>query len=104
MRIRLYSIKDRLLGVFLAPFSARADVEAVRQLKASMSNPNMAQSGLVTNPDDYELYYVGTFDDESGAVFPEEHAGGKAMPVKLGQVDVLVGVPARGAPIPGEPS
>lgn len=66
MKIRLYSIKDRLLGAFLAPFSARADVEAVRQLRASMQDPQMAKSGLVTSPQDYDLYYVATFDDETG--------------------------------------
>lgn len=68
MKIRLYSIKDRLLGAFLAPFCARADVEAVRQLRATMQDPQMAKSGLVTSPQDYDLYYVGTFDDETGAI------------------------------------
>jgi hypothetical protein len=66
MKIRLYSIKDRLLGAFLAPFSARADVEAVRQLRASMQDPSLAKSQLVLCPQDYDLYYVATFDDETG--------------------------------------
>jgi len=68
MKIRLYSIKDRLLNAFLSPFAARADIEAVRQLRATMQDPQMAKSGLVTTPTDYDLYYVGTFDDETGSI------------------------------------
>lgn len=72
MKIRLYSIKDRLLGAYLAPFSARADVEAVRQLRASMQDPSMAKSQLVLAPQDYSLHYVGTFDDETGLLFDDQ--------------------------------
>lgn len=68
MKIRLYSIKDRLLGAYLAPFSARADVEAVRQLRASMQDPSMAKSQLVLAPQDYSLHYIATFDDETGHI------------------------------------
>lgn len=82
MRIRLYSLKDRLLGAFLAPFPARADVEAVRQLKNSLKDPQMAQSQLVQHKEDYDLYYVGIFDDETGEFFSEAGAGSK-VPVLL---------------------
>lgn len=68
MKIRLYSIHDRLLKAFLSPFAARADVEAVRQLRATMQDPQMAKTGLVTTPQDYDLYYVATFDDETGVM------------------------------------
>lgn len=76
MRIRLYSVKDRLLGVYLSPFPARADLEARRQIMNSMRDPAMANQPLVTNPADYELYYLATLDDETGSVFPEAHAAG----------------------------
>lgn len=82
MKIRLYSIKDRLLGAFLSPFAARADVEAVRQLRATMQDPQMAKSGLVTTPTDYDLYYVGTFEDETGLLHNESGAS-TGLPVLI---------------------
>lgn len=82
MKIRLYSIRDRLLQAYLSPFAARADVEAVRQLRATMQDPSMAKSGLVTTPTDYDLYYVGTFDDETGQMgFDQNPCPALVMPL-----------------------
>ena len=66
MKLSLYSVHDRLMNVHLAPFVARANVEALRQMKAAFDDPNMAKSPLVTNPSDYDLVLVGSFDDETG--------------------------------------
>lgn len=79
MRLRLYSIFDRLMGVYLAPFVARADVEAYRQVAASLADPQLAKSPMATNPRDYELRYVSTFDDESGECFPESRPAGNSL-------------------------
>ena len=68
MRLYLYSIHDKLMNVYLAPFVARADVEAVRQLTASLEDPQMAKSALVMTPSDYNLCIVGEFNDETGAI------------------------------------
>lgn len=81
MRIRLYSVKDRLLGVFLAPFAARADVEAKRQIVNSLKDPQMQGSSIVQSPKDFDLCYVATMEDETGEVFPESHAGGAQAPI-----------------------
>lgn len=68
MRLSFYSIHDAKLGVYLAPFMARADVEAVRQLRNSMADPQMANSPMVLAPSDFYLVRVGYFDDETGEV------------------------------------
>lgn len=68
MRLNMYSVYDRLMQVYLTPFYARADVEAVRQMRNSMQDPQMAKSPLVTNPKDYDLAKVGVFDDETGLI------------------------------------
>lgn len=81
MRIRLYSVKDRLLGVYLAPFASRADVEAVRQIKATLKDPQMAGSSMLQSPKDFDLCYVATLDDETGQVFEEVDAAGPAPAV-----------------------
>lgn len=74
MKLRLYSVYDKLMGVYLNPFPARADVEATRQLKASMDDPQLSKTGIVTNPGDYDLVHIATFDDETGII---ESAGSK---------------------------
>lgn len=68
MNIRLYSVHDKLLGVYLAPFAARAHVEAMRQMKHTLADPQMVNSNLVTNPGDFDLVYVATMDDETGLI------------------------------------
>lgn len=66
MKMRLFSIRDRMMGVYLSPFPARADVEAVRQVTAAFSDPNMRQTPIVSSPRDYDLCELGEFDDETG--------------------------------------
>lgn len=90
MRLRFYSVFDRLMGIYIAPFVARADVEACRQLKASLEDPQMAKSAIVQSPRDYTLYYVGTFNDETGEVSVEEQASGPA-PALVVSVERLLG-------------
>ena len=68
MRLYLYSIHDKLMNVYLAPFVARADVEAVRQISASLDDPQMAKSALNQTPSDYDLCIVGEFNDETGCL------------------------------------
>ena len=68
MKLRLYSIRDRLMGVYLSPFPSRADVEAVRQVAAAFSDPQMRQTPIVSSPKDYDLCYLGDFDDETGVL------------------------------------
>lgn len=68
MKLHLYSVHDKLLGVYLAPFASRADIEAIRQMKATLSDPQMKGSSLLQNPQDFDLCHVGSFDDENGHV------------------------------------
>lgn len=68
MKLKLYSLFDREMNVYLQPFSARADVDALRQVRNSLSDPQLAKSPMVTNPSDYLLVCVAFFDDETGIV------------------------------------
>lgn len=68
MKFSLYSVHDVKLGVYLAPFPARNDVEASRQIANSMADPQLAKSPMVTNPEDFSLVRIANFDDESGNV------------------------------------
>lgn len=68
MKLFLYSVRDRLLGVYLSPFPSRGDVDAVRQVSASLSDPSMAQTPVGQNPQDFDLCFLGVFDDETGII------------------------------------
>lgn len=65
MKFGMYSIHDKLMNIYLTPFMARGDVEAVRQITAMMTDPQMRNSGLVLTPSDYSLVSCGSFDDET---------------------------------------
>lgn len=68
MKFNFYSIRDRLMGIYLAPFTSRGDVDAVRQVKMSFSNPEIRHTPIYASSHDYDLFCVGSFDDESGEV------------------------------------
>ena len=61
MRRALYSYHDRCRG-FLAPFSASTDDEAKRGFLYSCEKMEY----MAFSPDDFSLYKVGEYDDESG--------------------------------------
>jgi len=70
MRIGMYSLHDIKMGLFLAPFAARNDVEAGRQIKAAMSDPQMRNADFVLSPGDFTLSQRGIYDDETGRFEP----------------------------------
>lgn len=67
MEFVMYSIKDELTGKFMNPmFIERNDYteqQAIRQFRSSVNSIKLWKD----NPNDYALYMVGMFDDETGA-------------------------------------
>ena len=70
MRVQLFSIFDTKSRVYLAPFVARSAVDATRQISASFRDPQMRETPVGQHPDDFELFAVGGFDDETGEISP----------------------------------
>lgn len=68
MMLRLYSIFDRKMAVYLTPFPARGDVDATRQISTSFGSSQMRETPVFTHPADFDLVHVGMFDDESGNI------------------------------------
>ena len=64
MKQRLYSIRDRKVG-FMQPVVRQNDAVAIREFVMTIQ---MAGSDNVIKfcPFDFDLYFVGYFDDESG--------------------------------------
>lgn len=69
-KFRMYSVKDELTGKFMNPMYVEetedkemADRLAERQFRSNMNEIKLWKD----NPNDYSLYIVGIFDDETGA-------------------------------------
>lgn len=61
------SVFDAKAGIYSNPFYSHNIMTATRDFNQGCSDPN---SGLSRNPEDYSLYAVATFDDESGLFAP----------------------------------
>jgi len=74
MKTRLYSVYDLKAKAFLQPFFSVLDGTAIRAFSTAVNDPSTM---LNKHPEDYILFYVGEFDDESGAL------SAAAQPVQL---------------------
>ena len=64
-----YSIKDAKANVFSAPFFSINDSVAQRSFEQAKNDPNTT---INQNPQDFSLYRLATFDDQSGELHPEK--------------------------------
>lgn len=62
-QFKVYSIRDAKGDNFNPPFLKRTHGEAERDFRTLV---NDEKSMLAQYPDDYDLYYLGEFDDNSG--------------------------------------
>lgn len=62
--IRIYSIYDKKACVFNKPFTHHNDAIATREFQMAVQDPKIVQLSLF--PDDFDLYYLGEFDDQTG--------------------------------------
>lgn len=59
----LYSIHDEVTEIFNLPFHSINEKTAIRSFQQACKDPN---TGLHQSPQDYTLYYVGTYNDADG--------------------------------------
>lgn len=85
MKYLIMTIKDRAVEAYQPIACTRAEGEAIRGFQDAINNP---QNGILYNhPDDYDLYLLGTFDDETGEITahaPQKLADGKQMKITQG--------------------
>ena len=62
MILKIFVIFDSKAGAYLPPFFMHAEGQATRAF-SNMANDRSTQIGL--NPEDYTLFEVGTFDDNT---------------------------------------
>lgn len=66
MKLRVYATHDASIDAFHQPFFARTDVECHRMFVESLRRDQ--KSNLFLYPEDFSVYVVGEFDDETGRV------------------------------------
>lgn len=65
MRLLMFSVRDSALNAYLRPFCVPAVGAAVRGFTDEV---NRGDSEMHKHPEDYELFQVGEFDEESGMI------------------------------------
>lgn len=67
--MKIYAIKDNAIEAYGQPIFVRAQGQAVRSFTDECKN---TESQLHKHPADYDLYYIGEYDDETGRITPAE--------------------------------
>lgn len=63
MQLKIYSIRDAKAEIFNTPFYKLTHGEAERDFQTLV---NDQKSMVAKYPEDYDLYYLGSFDDNTG--------------------------------------
>jgi len=65
MELRIYSIRDAKAELYNQPFFQKTHGEAERNFTQLVND----QKSMVSQfPDDFDLYFVGTYDDQKGVL------------------------------------
>jgi len=67
---QLYSVYDSKVQSFSPPFIQRNNADATRNFAQAAAEPN---SQLAQFPSDFSLYFIGTFDSETGILHKGVH-------------------------------
>ena len=76
MKSQVYAVFDKKAEVSMRPFFFNSDAEAMRSFVHAVGG---ADSKLSEYPEDFGLFRVGTWNDHTMALEPEEHGVCKVM-------------------------
>lgn len=69
MIYRIYTVRDTKAAAFAPPFFLHRDEVALRTFSDALADP---QHPMSAHPGDYQLFRLGTFDDETGELTGEQ--------------------------------
>ncbi len=69
MKMNIYAIFDTASGTYWKPIYARSDEEIKRSFKGAADN---AESDIGAHPEDYSIFRLGTFDDNTAKIQIED--------------------------------
>lgn len=84
MKIRCYAVRDRAMNGFLQPFFLASDGLAIRSFADEINRAD-PKNAMYAHADDYDLYHLGTFDEEQGlfeTFNPKQLAIGKQVAIR----------------------
>lgn len=62
-----FAVRDKAVGAFLGPFFVRSKGEAIRSFGDAVNDP---KHQFARHLNDYALFQLGSFDDQSGMFTP----------------------------------
>lgn len=69
MNMNIFVVLDKAVGAYERPQFFRSDAEAMRAFVTAVEKPD---SPFHLHPEDYSFFRVGTYDDQTGELRPEE--------------------------------
>lgn len=75
----VFAVRDRAINAYMSPIAYTAEGQAIREF---VDEVNRAESPLNKHPEDYDLYRLGTFDDNTARYTNEPE---QPMMVKTGK-------------------
>lgn len=91
MEYKVYSLFDSQVKAYMQPFFMRTKGEAVRALMQLLGDSN---TNVAKYPQDFILFQIGTYDDETGLIQPNAPESlGVAIEFKKEDVDSTVATP-----------
>lgn len=70
-KLFMVSVRDSAVDAFMRPFVVPARGAAVRSFRDEVKRGG--DSEMSKHPSDYELYLIGEFDEQTGALVPVQH-------------------------------
>jgi hypothetical protein len=64
MMLKMYSVRDQKAEIFNTPFYKKTHGEAERDFKTLVNDP---KSVVAQYPEDYDLWYLGEYCDQTGS-------------------------------------
>lgn len=80
-RVVVVSVRDSAVSAFSRPFFVPSVGAAVRSFTDEV-NRSAPDNPMFAHPDDYELWYLADFDEESGLFLLDELESGKRVLVR----------------------
>lgn len=65
--LQCYSIRDTKVGTYMSPFFVPTETHAMRSIQIALQQ---SQSNLAQFPGDFDLFLLGTLNEESGEISP----------------------------------
>lgn len=69
MKVMLFAARDAQMGGYLEPICALTEGMAMRSFRMAVETP---EHQFAVNPQDYALFYLGEFDQDTGVLIPAE--------------------------------